>query len=438
LAESSFTLELSGSLEERNIEPGKAYPVGYRVHAPVILGEVASGPVTLLDAAAFVMAPFVEEETWYVGLALLGDHVEQDTTYDQIRVATEHLDDFALTPFVKPEFERDDTGDWRRIRLEVERIVRASGHVPEVGLVEVGADPDYEHGGRHGDVGLRGELRLTTLTPVDQEQAIEQAGKLRALVRLATACPCAITALTLRRSHTGSLVKVLRLTAAVGRKPCERGTGIGRQLFTVAQLPAGPETFALWWEMVERYQRGWTLLTVHDDGRYPNVGERLAGYARAIEAMHHADFGPPQLADEEQDERTKRVLAVVPDDLRDWVQGLLQNSTPPQFRHRILQVLNYLGSPGSELCGGDPDAFAQAVTSTRNYITHPKVKAKGIITDVQGQLWIGSSLYWIGHCYLVKRLGVTDDDLGLLIERIPGTYEVIQQMRVLMASPRTE
>jgi hypothetical protein len=187
--------------------------------------------------------------------------------------------------------------------------------------------------------------------------------------------------------------------------------------------------------MTEHYERGWMLLTVHDDGRYPNVGERLAGYARAIEALHHADFGAPKLAEEEQDERTKRVLEVVPDDLRVWVEGLLERSTPPQFRHRILAVLDYLGPPGLELCGGDPDAFAQAVTATRNFVTHPKVKARGVIKDVQGQVWVGSALYWIGHCYLVKRLGMHEDQLNVLIQRVPGTFEVVDRMKALMANP---
>jgi hypothetical protein len=438
LAESSFTLEVMDPLAPREIEPGKSYPLGYRVDAPVILGEVGSTPVTVLDATAFSMAPLAAEETWYVGLALFGDHVDPQTTYDQVRVMTEHLDDFAQTPFVQPDIEKDATGDWRKIRLEVERIVIASGDVPGVGSVEIGSDPDYDHGGRHGDVGLRGELRLTSDTPIFHDEAIDQAGKLRALVRLATGCPCAITTLTLRLTGTGSLVKVLRLMAAVGRKPCERGTGLGRQLFTSAQLPAGAETFPRWWEMTEHYERGWMLLTVHDDGRYPNVGERLAGYARAIEALHHADFGPPKLAAEEQDERTTRVLEVVPDELQTWVEGLLQMSTPPQFRHRILAVLDYLGPSGLELCGGDPDAFAQAVTATRNFVIHPKVKDRGVIKDVQGQMWVGSALYWIGHCYLVKRLGVTEDELSTLIQRVPGTHEVVDRMKALMAPPSSE
>jgi hypothetical protein len=433
LEENNFTLQLHGLLLQQEIEPGQSHPIGNRVQSPLIYGRVEEDDVTLLDTATFSMRPLATVEIWYVRLAMFGDHVEPDSKYDQVRVVTEHLDDFAVTPFVSPEIEKDSAGDWQKVGLEISRIVVTTGDVPEVGSVEIVSEPDYRHGGRHGDLGLRGELRLTTVAPVTHDEAIEMAGKLRALVRLATGCPCATTVLTLRREDSGSLLRVLRLMAAIGRKPCERGSGIGRQLFTAANLPNGADTFDRWWHMVERYERGWTLLTVHDDGRYPNVGERLAGYARALEALHHADYGAPNLAEERQDERSKRVLAAVPDDLEAWVAALLQKSTPPQFRHRILEVLKYLGDSGLRLCGGNPEIFALAVTSTRNFITHPKVKEKGVIKDVQGQLWVGSALYWIGFCYLVKKLGMTDDELASAVQRVPSLFDVTHHMDSLFA-----
>jgi len=301
-----------------------------------------------------------------------------------------------------------------------------------MGRVEANLEVDVAGERSSSTLGLRSEWKLNPEAPIEIFDAMTQVGTLRDLVRLSCHCECALTSIWIHTAQDADALRVIRPLTSVGRAPCER-SGFGRLFFTARLLPYGAETFARWWEMRTRYARAWTLLTVHDDGRFPNVGERFAVYARALEVLHHTDFATPKLAESERDDRIARALDAIPDDLKEWAEPLLQAAYAEYFRARMEEVVRSMGSVGSRLCGGNVEAFARSVTKTRNAIVHPPSADSRAVLDSHGQFWVGSALYWLGHSYLVMKLGMPEDELNRRLNTLPGTAEVEERMKQILS-----
>jgi len=311
--------------------------------------------------------------------------------------------------------------------LALERAVVISEAIEGQGTVELTLEPSLHTAGHSAEAALDGRLTFTPEAPFDRDAAFATAMTMRDLVRLATCCRCALTSVMLRRAVDSAPIRFLRRTTALGHERCEGGRR-GRLLFGALSLPAGASPIGRWWSMRAHYLPAFGLLTSLDDAQAPYVGERFALFARAIETLHSLDLPPPTLAGEERDERVARVLAVVPGDLYDWAQRRLEGSSPPKFRHQVMEVIAALGPAGLRLCGGNPEGFAAAVTTTRNAVTHPTQKLGRAALDTHGQFWVGSALYWIGHGYLALNLGIAAEDLDARLGLLPQSGELADRM----------
>jgi hypothetical protein len=115
--------------------------------------------------------------------------------------------------------------------------------------------------------------------------------------------------------------------------------------------------------------------------------DRFTEYAKAIEVLHHGEFGTSEAAEAERDERVQRALDALPFDLVEWATPLLEQSTPPIARHRLMEVVRALGAAGEAIVGGDVEAFALRAVMTRNFITHRSDNAaKKAVYGIQ-RLW---------------------------------------------------
>ena len=114
---------------------------------------------------------------------------------------------------------------------------------------------------------------------------------------------------------------------------------------------------------------------------------------------------------------------------KEWAAPLLQTAYAPYFRVRIEEVLRARGSVGFRLCDGDIEACGQAVTKMRNAIIHPPTTGSGTNLESHDQSWVGSPLYWLAHCCLVRKLGMSEDDLDKRLDTLPGAHEVEASMR---------
>jgi ApeA N-terminal domain 1 len=430
LTERGLHLALNGQLFPPVIRPGESHSIGSWRHLSCLYGVVdTTEEITLVDVKGFsweLQGGNVSEQ-WTVGFALFGAFVEPNSTYDRIILTTEHLDVFARVPWIEAAMFNDSDGNPETVRVEVTRSVVITGAVEDVGQVSVRFEPEFHSADYRSEVGLRGEVVVAMAAPIEHQVALTTAGVFRDLVRLATCCECALTSLTLNRPSDGARLRVVCHLAAVGREPCERDV-FGHLLFDARTLPAGASAFQIWWRLRHRQAAAWNLLTMFDDDRILHLGERFSTYARSVEAIHQADFGFPQLAADERDERIIRALDILPEYLRGWAQPLLEGSTPPVFRHRIMEVVRDLEEVGEILAGGDVEAFALAVSATRNAIIHPEHRPSAHALDVDGRFWVGSALYWIGHAYLAHKLGMTLKSLASRLHSVSESSEVIRRM----------
>lgn len=437
LSEHEFAVHVDGVLVEHHVEPGQSYPIAEWVDLPVVHGVTGGTPVTLLVAQGFswYVPGTSATEVWHVGLALVGAHVNGEATYSAMTLTTEHLDEFVGTPSPQLSMTDGDDGELQSIELSATRSSIASGVVQDVGRVEIRLEPTLHSGAASVELGLQASMSMEFDDPVGHDAALATAGVLAGLCRVATCCECAITTLTLTPAALDVKLRVLRRMAAVGREPCSRNR-FGRCIFTAKVLPSSLDTFNLWWNLRERHSQGWRLLTLLDDTRRASVSERFNIYARALEALHQKDFGHPQLAKTERDERVQRALEALPDDLVGWAEPLLEASTPPVFRHRIAELVQSLGAVGV-LLAGEPGKFAQAVSATRNAVIHPEHKPSSHALDQYWQYWVGSAMKWLGHAYLVRELGMSEDTLRQKLAVLPEALEVIDRMRERLADPQT-
>jgi ApeA N-terminal domain 1 len=399
-----------------------------RTTVPVLWGTTDDDgtDVTLFDVSGLrMMLPgdVRGTETWRPDVALVGAHLDGNAAFDEVSARTEHLDDWAGVPAMARQFTLDDDGRPVALEVKAERKVIDTADLTEFGHVEVESQPEGEVSGHEATVALRTRFRLHPTVSVHWREAFDEARVLQDLVRLAAGEPCAFEEIQLRvreRDEHGRPVWVdmLRRTTALLRG---RGKPVHSfdQLFGRASTPGGFEAgLRRWRELRERYRRAWGLMTASDDARGGDAGDQLVTYGRAIEVFHAVDFGGSPAALAERDERVEQAINALPEDLKDWARPLLEESTPPVARHRLMEIIDQLGVVGKGLAGNDPELFASYAVNTRNDLVHPTgVSAKRVLVEIDDIFWFGRALSWIATAYLLRKLGMSESDVDEVVRR---------------------
>jgi ApeA N-terminal domain 1 len=382
--------------------------------------------VTLFDVGGLrMMLPgdLRGTETWRPDVALVGAHLDATVAFDEVSVRTEHLDEWAGTSPMARQFTLDADGRPMALEVKAERKVIDTADLDEFGRVEIESQPEGEVSGHEATVVLRTRFRLHPTMSMPWREAFDKAGVLRDLVRLAAGAPCAFDEIQLRvceRDEHGRPVWVdmLRRTTALLRG---RGKSVHSfdLLFGREAMPGGFETgLRRWRELRERYRRAWGLMTASDDARVGDAGDQIVAYGRAIEVFHAVDFGGSPAALTERDERVDRAINALPEDLKDWARPLLEESTPPVARHRLMEIIGQLGTVGNRLAGNDPELFASYAVNTRNDLVHPTgVSAKRVLTEIDDIFWFGRTLSWIATAYLLRKVGMSESDVDEVVGR---------------------
>ena len=174
----------------------------------------------------------------------------------------------------------------------------------------------------------------------------------------------------------------------------------------------------------------WFRLCATDFVKLTNVDETFTAYCQALETLHSGDFPRTVLADDERDERIKRALAALPADLVGWAEPLLEASSPPVFRHRVIEMVQAAGPIGELFTGGDVGEFAARVSATRNPLTHPRAKrSRKFIADQDLRFEFGRALHFVGVAYLLHAVGVPVDDIAERFASSSSVQMVIARLR---------
>lgn len=428
-----FTLGLEGGLIERPKPGPGATSVGWEdVEVPVIHGETNAGRVTLLDCSGSVPTHdfgLVTSQNWWPRLMLLDDHVDQSTRFDQVLLTAEHLDHWAGTPAIERDFVHVD-GAATTVTVSAERQVLEEVDVQGVGRVSVVAFPKYEVRRLDASVELIARVMVEPTSSLSVDACLRTSDVVRSFLRLCAGTPTAITEVRVREVGSSLSLPVLYRSIAFGGK--RSSPQAWHEMFAARwDLPNGlGHALEQWVEVLGRHDQAWFRLCATDFVKLTNVDEAFTSYCQALEALHGGDFARPELADEERDERIVRAVAALPDDLVGWAEPLLEASTPPAFRHRIIELVRATGSVGELFTGGNIEEFAARVSATRNPLTHPRARrSPKFIADQDLRFEFGRALHFIGVAYLLHAVGVPLDDIAERFARSSSVHLVIARLR---------
>jgi hypothetical protein len=409
---------------------------------PVVHGQSNDGEkmVTLIGCGGLVAAApagfgvEIHGECWHVNAAVVGAHLPMAPLFDRVDFQLEHLDEWAAVPHLERTITRDDEGQAATCSIEAAEQHLDSGTVVGIGTFDVAARPVFNIEGRHGDVALQGRIRLIPETPIGWSAAFAAAIRFRDLVRLATGHRCGITSLKVRSADANELgtnlwSELLIRTPAMLRDRDEPVRS-WEMLCRLHDLPGGlAAALPRWWTLRERYGRVWELLTGQDEASFLDVAERFVASVRALETLHAIDGDGSSAAKRERDDRVERALAALPADLVEWAQPLLEESTPPFARHRVMEIIRSLGQTGNVLAGCNVELFAQRVVATRNDLVHPPVgKSKATVLIDEERFWHGKALCWISALYLLQVLGISHDQLAARLTTNVNFRRVVDKM----------
>jgi hypothetical protein len=406
-----FDLNVDGGLIKRP-RPGRgATPVGWEdVEVPVIHGETNEGSVSLLDCSGTVPTHdfgLVTSQRWWPRRMLLGAHVEVATRYDRLVMTTEHLDEWAGTPPIERDLDHD-AGAMSAVTVRAERQVLEEVDVRDVGRVSVVAFPRYEIRRLDASVELAAQVVVEPPTALLVDACLQTADLVRSFLRLCMGTQTAITELSIREVGSSRPLRMIYRSVALGGKASSQQKR--HDMFAARQdLPEGlGRALEAWAELLARHDQAWFRLCATDFVKLTNVDEAFTSYCQALETLHGGDFSRPVLADEERDERISRALAALPADLAGWAEPLLEASSSPVFRHRIIELVQATRPVGDPFTGGDVEEFAARVSATRNPLTHPRARrSPRFIADQDLRFEFGRALHFIGVAYLLHAVEST-------------------------------
>jgi ApeA N-terminal domain 1/Apea-like HEPN len=366
-------------------------------------------------------------EVWHLDEALIGGHIDETLTVSAVEFEALNLTEWAQPPSIEWAFSEEKT-----ISLSARGGVLDTVAVPTLGTVELRYWPSGKTGPRKADVEIIAGIRITLDEPSSLRLSIRRAAMILDYLTFATDARSPFTKLEVSHSASEDATRLSVLfRSAVFIEGGELADVRPHQmLFDRPNAPNGfDSSLARWVEMTERYSSAWRSLTSYDSHKVKNPDELLLGYTRALEVIHHVQFGEPQLAENERDERISRAIEYLPDDLKDWAIPLLEASSPPRFRHRVLEIVESLNALGTALAGGDPDGFSRRIVSTRNRLTHPEHRrSPNEIPAGADRFRHALAIYWLCLGRLLVAIGFDVASVEAILRRHPETSTLIDQM----------
>ena len=456
LSADDFALNVMGSLNPISLKPSpRVYSTLFEWRdVPVVLGvsEDRHRPITLVDVGgtACLLPAGARNEAWYPDAAFLGAHLvePEERLFDRCRLVVEDLPAWADRP--RPGYQvamSEEEGDAHAQSVTVsstrEHLGRARVNDADVRLVTA---PSFDLQGSKLRLGVDAFFDVVGDTPMDW---IGFLGKwispLRSLVEFATTLPCAsqdiyLHTTTAKTERRDGWVELLFRSSDL-RRPDREATlsGQGTFLFTAASMKNGfGDGLERWLQLHDECQRALEPLRDVLEDPFPSQVDRFVAYAKAAEGLHAALYGSVPTAVQERDERVSRALASLPDDLVEWARPLLEHSTPPVARHRILALIGEAGPLANSLVADDPEGFAFRVVQTRNFLTHPtRGQKKAILTALDLHLH-AEALIWLVRITFLGALGFSIDEVETMVRDTRGFLDAEHGMVQFVARIASE
>jgi hypothetical protein len=350
---------------------------------PVVHGFADNTPITLFDCfneGGTVMGFVTVKQNISAQQVLVGINLDNDAaeTFVGIEVRVENLTEWgAQSPIRHGDAEEGQPWRWQVIveRVEPEKAqlegVTAELHT----LFNLPGGYDRRRGGMNISASGSSLIRFESQKPRKLDDWLEFVDLVQDLVSLSVDAPCAVLKQTLITSEAArnatnpparSEVPVYTRELVHGQ-PDELAVEPREALFTLRDIEFGA-VLPTWAEVQQRVTMACHMvlsLKYISDG-YAET--KLLTAVGAAEVMHRKLDRPAPLPKAEFAELKQKLLEVVPEERKKWLEGKLYNE--PSLKERLIDLASLPDPDVMNHLLPNPEAWAKDATLARNLIAH--------------------------------------------------------------------
>ena len=165
-----------------------------------------------------------------------------------------------------------------------------------------------------------------------------------------------------------------------------------------------------WFDIYDNYQViiGLYRTLFYSDRLF--IETKFLNIAQALEALHNIlPFDNNYLPPEKFEERKKKLLIIIPEELSDWVKEMLNNANGKSFRSKVYELFHNKKKIFDQ-CINDIDEFSMRVRDTRNEFVHIEEKTKSFKKG-QELAYAIKILTMLFEIYILDSIGFPEDKM---------------------------
>jgi hypothetical protein len=154
-----------------------------------------------------------------------------------------------------------------------------------------------------------------------------------------------------------------------------------------------------WWRLVERQAACIRMMLVPTYAPYLYADDQLLTAFLALEAYHDRALDQHSVDPKDHTKRVDEVLALMPEEHREWVEERLRNGNTKGQRRKLDEVIQRSGSTGERIVAALPD-FARLAIKARQQVAQPVHDPSH--DAGQHLVYLGQAIRWLlRHCLLL-------------------------------------
>lgn len=410
---------------------------------PIILGEDASQPFTLLDCTLTALWPSGDtrprKQNISAQTALAGCHLREKgaPTFSHVEASIENLSVWAANS-VLHERRPVNKADGEAAALPSDGPAKTITAQLPASTARLAHSHTYDYFGRttgsvYRKVSDTAVVGFEPHEPQPMDTLLSMISDVQDLLSFSSNAACGVLwnrlylpPQTTRPPdiHGASTMKPVD----VYRRPLVKGTPEakapreGQMLFTLADVQF-EKILPRWFEVKDRFRATINMLLGlrYIPGGY--LGTQLLTVVGAAEAFHLALELDPPIPEDEFRQLKSALMEAVPEERKQWISGLLARNDP-SLKKRLLDLAGRPGTQIMEQLLPNPEKWAKETRDARNNLTHTGNSAKHAPEVLFAAMATTSAVVTIN---LLDALGFSEDELQLVMEKNTGQLRLATQ-----------
>jgi Apea-like HEPN/ApeA N-terminal domain 1 len=366
-----------------------------------------------------------------VGMIIVGEHFEreEEVGFERLIVQYLHLDAWAGVFGFEIAFIDDP--DTHPITMRHELPEPIAANVGDEYQVKLFFGSGFETSPRpftHATITQVAELVISFSEKKPLQDLLDIAYRLQHLLSLGTRRSAFPVAMWGAMGPVGEVRRVGIYYRTLGRTGTLKERPVRHEmLFSLRDLPGGFGPAVEKWlaraEVLDPVYRLY-LGTVYNPQMF--LEQRFLSLVQALEAYHRRTTGALDLPEDEHEKRMEAILAAVPEEHSEWLEGKLRYSNEPNLRKRIKHIFDEHPQTVNSVVGSsskDKKTFINKVIDTRNYRTHFDESLDGRAARDEELHRINDKLRHLIEMCLMAEIGFEDDEIKMAVTGVRTRVE---------------